>query len=82
MRFSLFPFFIFFIAKQQKLEPFTPLKNCFGACCLTIYILLKCLRGRCNHATTTFADLKVYVYEVKGIRLWGNPLKPYLPQVS
>ena len=33
--------------------------------------------------------LKVYVYGVKGIRLWGkgirlwgNPLKPYLPQVS
>ena len=65
MRFSLFPFFIFFIAKQQKLEPFTPLKNCFGACCLTILIYtFKMFKG-------AMQPRHDYICGSKGIRLWG-----------
>ena len=62
-------FFYFFIVKQQKSGTFTPLKSGLGACCLTILIfliLLNVLRVRCDHATPTFADLKVIVYGMKG----------------
>ena len=53
--------FNFFIVEQQKREDFLCSENGLGACCLTILILLRVLnvlRGRCDHATPTFADLK------------------------
>ena len=65
---SLFSF-KFLLKKQQKSEVFVHLGSLrLGACCLTIliYMFKECLRVRCDHATPTFADLKVSVYRMKG----------------
>ena len=51
------------------------LKGDLGACCLTILILLRVLnvlRGRCDHATPTSAELNMIVYGMKHDSLWDE----------
>ena len=60
----------FFIVKQQKEKALLSEKRPFG-CMLFNYfnivlIVLNVLRGRCDHATPTFSELKVSVYIAKG----------------
>ena len=58
-----------FLSVNNKLPP---QERQMAPCCLTLNILniLNCLRVPSAHATPTFSDLKVYVYGMKGIRLW------------
>ena len=58
----------FFIGEQQIKSPRTP--NCPLLFNLEFLNILNCLRVLPDHATPTFSDLKVYVYGMKGIRLW------------
>ena len=65
--------FKFFLSlNNKKRRDFSRKRDPLGACCLTILIcliVLNVLRGRCNHATPTFSELKVSVYRMKGKRL-------------
>ena len=59
---QFFNSFNFLSLNNKKSGTFTSLKIGLGACCLTILILLRVLnvlRGRCDHATPTFAEFKV-----------------------
>ena len=53
---------IFLSLNNKKERTFSLRRRRLGACCLTILILLRVLnvlRGRCDHATPTFAEFKV-----------------------
>ena len=68
--FLLFSFLSFFYGKTTEIRRFPCQKSGLRACCLTILNILNVLRVLRTHATSTFPDLKVEVYGMKGGSLW------------
>ena len=69
---NLSPVFSFFIGKQQKLEPFVPLKNWFGACCLTILIYFNMFKGAMRPRHTYVCGFKHVGLQEKTCRFTGE----------